>query len=387
MFNSVCSKTLHYARKCSVFSFSLAYKNLHFLDLHQPFSSSSIKNASNQKSVVVSYLMNSCGFSQERALSASKYVFFDTPKNADSVLVFLKKHEFSDDQISRLVKRRPPILLANPEKTLLPKIEFLKSIGVSRLDIPKIICKSPNILARSLKNHIIPAIDLLWDLLHSNEDIVFAINRFPELLVTNMETKVAPNLEILREVGVTKSGILYCLKHMPRLLVRSPDSLKEYVKRVEEIGFYPQTTMFLQAVKVMAATARLTWDRKMEVYKRCGWSEEEVLTAFRRQPHCMVASESKIMGVMDILVHKMGFHISDLAKTSVLILLSLNRTIIPRCSVYEVLHSKGLLTKNLSLTKCLVCPERLFIKNFVQRYEEEAPELLKLYQEKMQLSK
>lgn len=388
MFNCVCRRALHHARKCSAISFSSSQK-LHFLELHQPFSSltSSITNSSNQQPVVVSYLMNSCGFSQERALSASKYVNFKTPGNPDAVLLFLKKHGFTDAQISNLVRLRPPILLSSPEKTLLPKLVFLQSIGVSGLDIPKIICRSPNILARSLKNSIIPAFNLLQDLLHSNENIVFAINRFPDLLVTNLEDTVIPNVEILREAGVTETGIEYCLKHMPRLLVRAPDDLKESVEKVKQIGFNPQTTMFLQAVKVMATTALLSWNRKMEIYKRCGWSEEEVLTAFRGQPHCMVASESKIIGIVDLLVHKMGCSISELAKKPVLILLSLNKTLVPRCSVYNFLRVKGLLRKNLSVAKFLTYPEKLFLKRFVQQYKEEAPELLELYQEKMQLSK
>lgn len=337
--------------------------------------------------MVVSYFMNSFGFSQERALSASKYVHFEIPGNADALLLFLKNHAFTDAQISTVVRLRPSILLSRPEKTLLPKLVFLQSIGVSGLDIPRIICRSPNILCRSLKNQIIPAFNLLQDLLHSNENIVFAVNRFPDLLVTNLENKVAPNLEILREAGVTESGIGYCLKHMPRLLARLPEHLKESVERVKQIGFNPQTTMFLQAVKVMAATASRSWDRKMDVYKRCGWSEEEVLTAFRRQPHCMLASESKIVRVVDLLVHKMGCHISELAKNPLLILLSLNKTIAPRCSVYNVLRMKGLVRKNLSLARCLTCPEKFFLERFVQRYKEEAPELLELYQEKMQLSK
>lgn len=44
------------------------------------------------------------------------------------------------------------------------------------------------------------------------------------------------------------------------------------------------------------ATASSTWKHKVEVYKKCGWTEEEVLAAFRKFPRCMLASESKILG-------------------------------------------------------------------------------------------
>ncbi|KAL6556306.1 hypothetical protein OROGR_005594 [Orobanche gracilis] len=396
MLNFICNRTsARNARNSYAIVRSFA-SELYVLEFHQPYSSpssslsssSSVRDDSGKESIAISYLENSCGFSPARALSATKYLSFKTPERADSVLAFLKKHQFSDAQISTLIKRRPPILLSKTEETLFPKIEFLKSIGIPKAKIPILICRAPNLLSRSLTKRIIPAFNFLKSSLSSSEDVLFAINRYPDLLTTALDAKVEPNLEILREAGVPERGILYCLKQMPMVLVQKmPEKLRECIERVKQIGFRPETNMFLQGVKVLALTVDSTWEHKVEVYKKCGWSEEEVIESFRKHPCFMLASESKVMAVVDILVHKMGYRVSDIARYPVVVLLSLEKTVVPRCSVYQVLLLKGLAKENLSFCKWLVCTEKSFLEMFLLCHEKEAPELLKLYREKMGLSK
>lgn len=390
MFNFVCyCRILAYARNCSIDAISSlirAHKQeLHFLQTHQPFSSSSIVKTSEKRSTVVSYLINSCGLSPERAISASKYVNFKAPENADSVVAFFKKHHFTDAQISTLIYGRPQILSANPDKTILPKLEFLQSVGFSSFDIPKLVCASPRILHRSLRNRLIPVYNFLKNLLHSSEDVVVAVKQYPEVLQLDIENTVAPNIQILRDIGVGKSHILFCLKCAPRVLGSSPARFKEIVERVKKMGFNPQRQSFVQGVNVIGRTASSTWKRKVEVYKKCGWTEEEVLVAFRKFPRCMLASESKILGAMDFLVREMGFNPSIFANRPHLISVSLRKTLIPRCSVVQVLLSKGLVDKNFSLQLLLECPENQFLERFIIPHKEGAPELLNLYQEKLKI--
>lgn len=81
-------------------------------------------NQAKKESFVVYYLVNRCGFAPEMALSASNYMTFETPDVPDTVLSFLKSHGFTETQVSTVVQRCTPILLCDPHKTLLPKIEF-----------------------------------------------------------------------------------------------------------------------------------------------------------------------------------------------------------------------------------------------------------------------
>ena len=63
---------------------------------------------------------------------------------------------------------------------------------------------------------------------------------------------------------------------------------------------------------------------------------------------------------------------------------SLERRIIPRCSVLQALLSKGLIEKTF-VPHSLLCAEEVFLQKFVTPYED--PELLKVYEEKLSLSK
>lgn len=85
---------------------------------------------------------------------------------------------------------------------------------------------------------------------------------------------------------------------------------------------------------------------------------------------------------MDILVNQLGLESSIIVKRPVLLGLSLEKRVLPRCSVLKILLSKGLINKKRS-GFALLCPERLFLEKFVTCYEVEAPQLLKIYQEQL----
>lgn len=94
------------------------------------------------------------------------------------------------------------------------------------------------------------------------------------------------------------------------------------------------------------------------------------------------------MAVMDFYVNTMGWESSRIARRPKFVSLSLEKRIVPRCSVVQVLLSKGLIDKkHLGLATLLESTESSFLEKFVIRYNEQAPELLKLYQDKIGLQK
>ncbi|MBS2599745.1 hypothetical protein KFY57_26830, partial [Salmonella enterica subsp. enterica serovar Typhimurium] len=111
---------------------------------------------------------------------------------------------------------------------------------------------------------------------------------------------------------------------------------KETVERVKEMGFNTQQWQFVDAVFCLRSMTKSTWDKKVEVYRNWGLSEEEIHLAFRRNPWCMIASEDKINGAMDFYVNKMGCDSSFAARRPVLLQLSLKKRILPRGYVYQV---------------------------------------------------
>ncbi|GFZ08983.1 mitochondrial transcription termination factor family protein [Actinidia rufa] len=254
----------------------------------------------------------------------SKYVKFESPDKPDSVLAFFKYHGFTQTQISTIIRNHPSLLLCDPEKTLLPKLEFFKSKGISITDVTRIVTGSQSVLKRSLeKPHVIP------------------------------------NIEIMREAGVPNSNIMFLLKNQPRVFMTRSDKFRQILKDVETMGFDPLIMTFVSAVHALRSMTKSTWEKKVDVYKKWGWTEEEILVAFKKHPCCMTASEDKINGVMDFLVNKNGLGVFAGCKT---------------------VHTDF---TELGEEDCA----ELFLKKFVNYHEEEAPELLKLYDEKLGLAK
>ena len=83
----------------------------------------------------------------------------------------------------------------------------------------------------------------------------------------------------------------------------------------------------------------------------------------------------------------MGFETSFIVNRLILIIYSLEKRLIPRALVIEVLQSKGLIKKNIHLAKVFRSFENSFLQKFVTSYMDEVSDLLKLYKGKLDFSK
>ena len=303
------------------------------------------------------------------------------------VISVFKKYGFSQTQISNIIRAFPSVLLSDPHKTLLPKLEVFQSKAFTSSDIATVLSKNSKILQRSLKNYIISSFFLFKNFFGTNEDIINAIIRFGIIPVGRFNTCVLPNVNLLREIGVAESNISSLLKQKHSVAVTNPVRFKEIVEKVKEMGFNPLKFSFIQAVFAMVGMNKSTWERKVNVYKRWDLSQEEILAAFRKCPCCIIASEDKIMQVMDFYVNKMGFEASFIVNRPILIIYSLEKRLIPRASVIEVLQSKGLIKKNIHLARVFSSSENSFLQKFVTPYMDKVSDLLKLYKGKLDFSK
>lgn len=346
----------------------------------QSFSNSTKDDSS---SYTVSYLINSCGFSPEAAVKTAKSISLKPRNQPDSVLNFFKDHGLTKPQITNLIKDRPALLLSNPQRSFYPKIEFLRKGGLSEGVITKIISSGSGFLLASLETRIIPSFNLLKSLLPDNRDVALAITNSCgiEILRKDPEKMVLPKIKILRDRGVPDSNI-------SKLLVRGLGSLAKdnqcfddmvnYV--VEEIGFDPSSKMFAHALAVVARTSRATRERKMDVYRSFGWSEDEIFSAIRKQPTCLGISEKKLKVQLDFFMNKLGWKPSWLVKAPHVLGLSLEKRIIPRLRVLQLLISKGLIENDIYIVYKLYMTDANFNMRFITMYEGECDELIKLKQ-------
>ncbi|CAN6979368.1 unnamed protein product, partial [Brassica oleracea var. botrytis] len=80
----------------------------------------------------------------------------------------------------------------------------------------------------------------------------------------------------------------------PEAVMQKNHEFREITKQAKEMGFNPQKTTFVLAIHALSGKGnRSIWDKCFEVYQRWGLSEEDIMCAFKKHPHCMMLSERK----------------------------------------------------------------------------------------------
>ncbi|XWS14038.1 hypothetical protein CRYUN_Cryun36dG0089400 [Craigia yunnanensis] len=231
----------------------------------------------------------------------------------------------------------------------------------------------------SLKNKVVPNFNALEELHKSKDTAIVAIKRTPSIFYSNVESTVAT----LRGHGVPDANIAMLIQRWPHLSTASPDEFNKTIEVVKKLGFNPMKSHFIIAIVAVKANRKALWEKKVNLYKSWGWSEEQIIAAFAKFPWCMVASEGKISALMDFLVNQMGWEASIVAERPFLFSYSLKKRFLPRASVIQFLLSRGLLEQKVStVAGMFVCPEKVFMQKFLTSLKDE-PQLLKLYTDKL----
>ncbi|XP_042488852.1 transcription termination factor MTERF2, chloroplastic-like [Macadamia integrifolia] len=334
-------------------------------------------DATNQPSLTVDYLVNSCGLSPESALKASKIIDLKTTTKSDSVLALFRNYGFSQPEISNIISNHPAVLRADPEKVLNPKIELLCNIGVSGPCLAKILSRFSNFLSVSLEKELIPSLDFLKSFVHKNEKIALTLSRLrwnsrlPEIM--------GPNIEILRNHGVPESSISRLIILQPRLLTWKAERFKKIVVEVKEMGLDPKHSSFINAVRTLAGLKKTLWEEKFAVFQSFGWSEDLILSLFRKQPSIFSISEKGIRERLVYFMNELNWAVGDLLKRPAVLQYSMEKRILPRYSVLQVLITKDLVKKQ-SVGGAFLLTEDKFLDRFVNKYLSKQPHLLKVYQ-------
>ncbi|KAL5729030.1 hypothetical protein ACHQM5_002038 [Ranunculus cassubicifolius] len=346
--------------------------NLHQSSLIRFISSDSITTHHN--SFTISYLINTCGLSPQKAVSASKKVHFESSTNPDSVLTLFRNNGFSDSHISRITAAHPRLLVSSVDKTLKPKFDFFNSKGLSRDDLVKVLPREGTVLIHSLEKKIIPSFDFLKSVVETDENVIAVLKRCLSILRYDLEKNLVPNVALLRTRGVPHSNIAKLLVSQPRVFLRNPCWFSEKVEEVERMKFDPSKYMFLKGIQSLDSMSRSSLEAKFDVYRSWGWSEDQVQSAFRTVPFCMMISVENIMSTMNCFVNKFGYDSSFIARHPSVLLYSCEKRIIPRCSVIQVLIKNGQLNNAPSLGTLLGMSEKKFLK-YIRRFDKEVPDL------------
>ncbi|GAU41848.1 hypothetical protein TSUD_365950 [Trifolium subterraneum] len=353
---------------------------------HSPSPSCSLHFSTNNTSdsttsFAVSYLINNFNFTPQYAskLCSTYEIRFQTSEKPDLVLNFFRNNGFSETQLCSIISKAPRLLTCDPFIRVVPKFEFFLSKGASKSDIVSMVSKYPRLLYSSLENHIVPTYELLYRFLQSHT-IACAIY-YPKILI---DYRVPRNIRLLIEIGVPNPNIATLLQKQCRAFIIP--NMPMLIEELKNLGFNPSEKTFARALEAKLSVNNTLWKKKVDAFKKWGWSDEDIVEGFRKHPHYMLTSIKKINLVMNFWVNQLGWDALAIAKIPRVIEYSLERRIIPRAEVVQFLLKKGLRKKNASLTLPFVLPEKLFLDKYIKRYKEESSYLLKLYEEKRTLS-
>ncbi|XP_027343941.1 transcription termination factor MTERF2, chloroplastic-like [Abrus precatorius] len=360
----------------------LHHKHNAFLLFLNSFASSTSSDSESDQhyrkgdTFTVSYLVNSCGVSTELATKLSKKVHLKNSYGPNAVLDLFKTYGFSETHVAKLVAKCPKVLAAKAEKTLLPKLKFFHSIGVSNIDMPRVIIGNYTILGRNLEKCIIPRHEVLRSVVRDDEEVVKVLRKGPYSF-TYFVTKsgFVRNIEVLRQRGVPQASISLLVIHFTFASNAKHSKFVEAIKIVEEIGFDPLKTAFVQAVHVLLTLSRATWESRFEVYERWGWDREMAFGAFRKFPNFMILSEKMFTKKMNFLVKDMGLSSEYIVEYPQVVAYSLEKRIIPRISVIKIMKSDDFLENSFHFGSFICITEENFLEKFVINFQKELPPL------------
>ncbi|KAF9609764.1 hypothetical protein IFM89_018212 [Coptis chinensis] len=108
--------------------------------------------------------------------------------------------------------------------------------------------------------------------------------------------------------------------------------------------------------------------------------EKQSLSMFKRQPCIFVVSKENMQSRVEFFTVKQNFELSNIVKNPVILALSLEKRIIPRCNVLEIQYSNGFIGRvNAGLvTSMLTLNEEKFIEKYVTKYQVTVPELVQI---------
>ncbi|XP_065003704.1 transcription termination factor MTERF8, chloroplastic-like [Musa acuminata AAA Group] len=347
---------------------------VHFLASH----SYSAASGAPQSSLMADYLVSSCGFDPDQAAKASKLLGrIESRHQPDSVLGLFKSYGFDNTHLKKVISANPRLLLLDVEKTLAPKFRALQDLGFSCSDITHLV-RSNNHFISHKSQTILSKIQLWQGLLGSNDFLVNLCKNNRRFLGYSIEKRIQPNIEILRDCGITDQKLSMILRQYPLLITRNAETLKALISRVEGLGVPRTSGMFLLILSVLQSISEKNFKAHLEFFKGFGWSEDDFLAAFRKAPTFVRFSLKTLQRKMEFLVNETRCAPSYLALRPVILLMSLEKRLMPRHRIVTGLKSRGVCISNLSMSTYMKYPEKKFVEKFVNCYKE-YPELIELY--------
>ncbi|KAG6484173.1 transcription termination factor MTERF8, chloroplastic-like [Zingiber officinale] len=362
--------------RCHALPPSTQLRRVLFFSTGTSVSSSGV-TASPDPHFIVEYLMNTCGFSADDASKVSKFCpRIKSTEKADAVLGFFRSQGLDGANLRRIIACKPGLLGWDVETNLAPKFKILRDMGLSGSDIIDIIRRHPIVIVSNSKIPLLLRFKVWESLLGSKEILLKNLRRCGWFFSSNIENVVRPKLNFLRdECGIPEDRISLVIKSHPCFIVQNPESLRALVDRAEGIGIPRESKMFLWILDVLHGVSREKFEAHVKIMNRFGWSNSDFVTVVKKHPTFLCLSTEVLQRKMEFLVKDVGMAPLDIAKKAVVLRLGLEKRLIPRFHVMEILKSEGLWTSQMMLSTFFSSPGPKFLQKYVLPYKDKLPKL------------
>uniref|UniRef100_A0A803MI14 Uncharacterized protein n=1 Tax=Chenopodium quinoa TaxID=63459 RepID=A0A803MI14_CHEQI len=288
-------------------------------------------------------------------------------ENVDSVIQFFNQLGFQQSDIRKIACREPRILVSRVSETLKPKIKILNDLGIFGSDLVEVILINPSILFQNLG----PAIQAYKTVLGSDGDVVTVLKQSSGISFDCAAKYLIPNVNLLQNYCVVPTEKIqnYIIQHPKSFAVRT-DLFRDMLVKVEvELKIPRGSSMFLYGFHMMTRVSDKHIEDRCEVFKSFGWTQADVMRLIKQNPLCLCYTKARIEKRLDFLMNQQGYEPFYLSLQPLLFICSLEKRLLPRLQVIQILKEKGFLRRNYHLSSAIGMTDSMFFKRFVRPFE------------------
>ncbi|XP_054820668.1 uncharacterized protein LOC129319596 [Prosopis cineraria] len=309
---------------------------------------------------IIDYLNTNVKLSKAQSVYISKRLSqARCPQHPWTVLNYLKQTGLSESQILSMIASRVP--------------------GFQGSELGKLLSKNANLLVYSLNKTLVPSVEAFRKIVNKEKDLMKLLHRNGNWIIPKYQ-KVLRNAAFFQGCGIVGSQLSVLLTCHGRLFLQQESLLQNHVSRAVNMGFSINSRMSVYALRVIYSLSIDKFDRKLELIQSCGFSKDETMRIFRRAPALLHQSEKRLKFRIDMYLDKVMVPRSLLVSNPVILMLSVEKRVIPRWRVFQLLISKKLqLDKNPSFLEVLGLREDKFLAKYISEFRDNEKALLEAY--------
>ncbi|WVZ98462.1 hypothetical protein U9M48_043904 [Paspalum notatum var. saurae] len=323
-----------------------------------------------------SYLVASCGLSPAAAAAlAQRGIRIASTDKADAVLNLLRRHGFSNVHIAKLLRVVPRLLMLDADKIIRPKLQFFDTLGVGA---PALV--QTNILVRSLDKCIVPRVESLRGIVGTGARLRAAISRKPRAFGwTNFEKRLRFAVEYLRRHGLSEEAISKLLSLDMGVLSMAPHRIAGIFEDIEALGLPITDSQLVRCFALMCSLKRDTIWRRLALYQSFGLSQSQVAKAFMIQPMIVGLTDGMIQSKLRFFQDELKIPLSQVIAMPKILGMSLEKNILPRCAVLNVLMREEKIQRDTNLLRPLGLSANRFSEIYIKKYGKDVPDVVRAY--------